>query len=279
MALLKIKDFDPRYKETLGGDGLQGFDVYTDVGNDKVGTVQDILVSESGQLRYLIVEVGFWIFGKSVLVPVGRCRVNNDHKRIFLSGFSKRQAEQLPEFNEKLRVDKDYERRVRGVYRHQQTPATAATVPLTDLYGPSATAVPSDSAAHRPSQPPVDYRHEPQIQQPLAGHHSIADRHQTSHPVKPEGLGVEHPVQPPVMQSHPASATGWPGNVGQPPVMTEPASPVAPDPVDATVNDPDEQDPFFYDLDEKDRLIMKLYQERLMARQRLHQPGSTTQPQ
>lgn len=279
MALLKIKDFDPHYKETLGSDGLQGFDVYTDMGNDKVGTVQDILVNESGQLRYLIVDVGFWIFGKSVLVPVGRCRVNSDRKRILLSGFSKRQAEQLPEFTEKLRVDKDYERQVRGVYRHQEAPVTETAIPLTDLYGPGSAehSQPINPVAPASAHPGVNQRQDPALQPPHFGHAIAQEAHHHDKPAPDRP--VPRPVAQPPVPSHPPSATGWPGDPVQHAVRPEQQPTVAANLDSRSVDDLDEKDPFFYDLDEKDRLIMKLYQERLMARQRMHQSGSTTQPQ
>jgi len=38
--------------------------VYTDT-DEKIGTVNDALVDEEGHFRYFIVDLGFWIFGKS----------------------------------------------------------------------------------------------------------------------------------------------------------------------------------------------------------------------
>jgi uncharacterized protein (TIGR02271 family) len=129
MALLKLKDFDPNYRDTFGGEDIQGFDVYSDATNDKVGSVTDVLVDDDGHFRYLVVDLGFWIFGKKVLLPVGRSRIDYNARRVYAIGMTRQQAESLPEYNENTRPDYDYEERVRGVYRPQTTDATSGIMP------------------------------------------------------------------------------------------------------------------------------------------------------
>lgn len=75
------------------------------------------MVDEQGRFRYLVVDTGFWVFGKQVLLPVGRSRIDQNNRRIYAVGLTKEQAEDLPEFSEDLKVDYDYEERVRGVDR------------------------------------------------------------------------------------------------------------------------------------------------------------------
>ncbi len=117
MALVKLTDFYPNYKqEIFGGDDIKGYDVYAET-NDKIGGVYDVLVDESGRFRYFVIDTGFWVFGKKVLLPVGRARIDYDRHRIFATGMTKEQAEHLPEYNENMTVDYDYEERVRNVYR------------------------------------------------------------------------------------------------------------------------------------------------------------------
>jgi uncharacterized protein (TIGR02271 family) len=120
MALYKLEDFDPNYRDTFG-DEIKGYDVYADRNDEKIGSVKNILVDESGHFRYLVVDTGFWIFGKQILLPVGRSSIDHNARRIYALGFTQEQAENLPEFNDNLRIDYDYEERVRGVYR---TPVT-----------------------------------------------------------------------------------------------------------------------------------------------------------
>ncbi|MEA5566227.1 DUF2382 domain-containing protein [Anabaena sp. UHCC 0399] len=118
MVLYKLEDFDPNYRDTLQGEDIKGLGVYTERNNEKIGTVNDVLVDDDGHFRYLIVDLGFWIFGKKVLLPVGRTRIDHGTDRVYAVGMTREQAENLPEFDERLNLDHDYEERVRGVYRN-----------------------------------------------------------------------------------------------------------------------------------------------------------------
>ncbi|MFB2982359.1 DUF2382 domain-containing protein [Microseira sp. BLCC-F43] len=124
MALLKLEDFDPNYRETFEGDDVKGLGVYAE-GNEKIGTVSDVLVDENGHFRYLVVDLGFWIFGKKVLLPIGRTRIDYNADRVYAIGMTREQAENLPEYSDRMTADYDYEERVRGVYRTQPVEASA----------------------------------------------------------------------------------------------------------------------------------------------------------
>lgn len=129
MPLFKIGDFNPNYREDAfdGGD-VKGLDVYAGRTEEKIGSIHDVLVDQTGRFRYFVIDTGFWIFGKKVLLPVGRCRVDVDARRIHAIGIStKEQAEKLPEYDDRMTVDYDYEERVRHVYR---TPTVEASVPV-----------------------------------------------------------------------------------------------------------------------------------------------------
>jgi len=127
MALHKISDFDPDYRSSFDDRDMKGYSVYSD-GDEKIGTINDILVDEEGRFRYFIVDLGFWIFGKKVLLPVGRARIDDNAERIYTTGLTREQAENLPEYNEHDLVDYDYEERVRGVYRSPNNYGTAGTM-------------------------------------------------------------------------------------------------------------------------------------------------------
>ena len=124
MALLKLEDFDPNYRETFEGDDVKGLGVYAE-GDEKIGTVSDVLVDENGHFRYLVVDLGFWIFGKKVLLPIGRSRIDYNADRVYAVGMTREQAENLPEYSDRMTADYDYEERVRGVYRTQPVEASA----------------------------------------------------------------------------------------------------------------------------------------------------------
>jgi len=130
MALQKLKDFDPNYREALEGKDIHGFSVYAQGTDEKVGTIDDLLVDEEGTFRYLIVDLGFWIFGKKVLLPIGRTRINFKEQRVYALGMSKEQAENLPELTKDMTVDYDYEERVRGVYRPSAMASLETAMPL-----------------------------------------------------------------------------------------------------------------------------------------------------
>lgn len=135
MALAKIADLYPNYREDIfGGEDIKSFSVY-DQANDKIGSVYDIIVDETGKFRYLVIDTGFWVFGKKVLLPVGRANIDYAQERIYAKDLTKEQVESLPEYDDDMTIDYDYEERVRTVYRgveYEQTPdmtqnATAAS--------------------------------------------------------------------------------------------------------------------------------------------------------
>ena len=127
MALVKLADAYPNYKqEIFGGDDIKGYEVYSAT-DEKVGGIYDALVDETGRFRYLVIDTGFWVFGKKVLVPIGRVRMDYDRRRVYITGLTKDQVERLPEYNDNMTVDYDYEERVRGIYRPTTTASTATT--------------------------------------------------------------------------------------------------------------------------------------------------------
>jgi len=141
MPLQKIENFDPHYRETFGDDDLKGLDVYAEGTNEKIGTIGDVLVDEAGHFRYLVVDIGFWVFGKRVLLPIGRVQHDHNARRVSVS-LTKAQVEALPEFNgDAAAVDYDHEEQVRGVYR-----TDAVTAPV-DTSAPLETSAPLDVAA------------------------------------------------------------------------------------------------------------------------------------
>jgi uncharacterized protein (TIGR02271 family) len=117
MPLTRIGEFDPNYREAFDGNALNGLGVYAGETNEKIGTVSDVLVDEKGNFRYLVIDLGFWILGKKVLLPVGRSQIDTKANRVNTVGLTKQQAQALPEFSDRTTADYDYEERVRGVYR------------------------------------------------------------------------------------------------------------------------------------------------------------------
>ncbi|KST65933.1 DUF2382 domain-containing protein [Mastigocoleus testarum] len=117
MALYKIADLYPNYKEDIfAGSDIKDFSVYSET-DEKVGSVHDVIVDGTGRFRYFIIDTGFWIFGKKVLLPVGRATIDYSDKRVYAVGLKKDAADRLPEYNDDMVIDFDYEERVRSAYR------------------------------------------------------------------------------------------------------------------------------------------------------------------
>ena len=119
MALMKFKETYPNYRTEMSDDRAAHFDDYSVyAGDDKVGSIKDALFeSNTGNIRYLIVDTGFWFFGKQVLLPIGLANFDYDNERIYVNGLTKEQVENLPEYSDDMTVDHDYEERVTAGYR------------------------------------------------------------------------------------------------------------------------------------------------------------------
>jgi uncharacterized protein (TIGR02271 family) len=120
MALHKIKDFYPDYRDQFGDHDIVGYDLYS--GNEKVGSVDNLLVDDEGKFRYLVINTGVWIFGKKVLLPIGRSRLNYSDRRVYVDGLTRDQVENLPGYDDRD-VDYNHEEQVRGIYRPPAAPA------------------------------------------------------------------------------------------------------------------------------------------------------------
>lgn len=129
MPLLKLEDFYTDYRQnTTSDDDIKKYEVYAQDGNgrdvDKVGSVYDVLVdARDGRFRYFVIDTGPWIFGKKVLLPVGRANINTSEKRVYAKGLTKQQVEDLPNFDNLDKIDYNQEEQVRDVYR----PTVAST--------------------------------------------------------------------------------------------------------------------------------------------------------
>lgn len=116
MVLYKLNEYDPEYKAAFNGKDILSFDIYGQ-NDERVGSVKNAMVDEEDRLRYFIIDTGFWIFGKNVLLPVGMVRIDFDDQRVYAPTLTKQQVKDLPEFTEDLRIDNEYEEQVRGIYR------------------------------------------------------------------------------------------------------------------------------------------------------------------
>lgn len=131
MTLHRIADLYPNYQQDIfGGEDIKGYSVYAGLTDEKIGTVYDALLDDSGRFRYLVIDTGFWILGKKVLLPVGRCQINYQKDCVYAIGIvNQEQAERLPKYDEQMTIDYDYEESVRSVYRTPVAETETATTP------------------------------------------------------------------------------------------------------------------------------------------------------
>ena len=227
MPLLKLEDFDPNYRESFNGSDIKGMGVYAE-GEQKIGTVGEVLVDDQGHFRYFVVDLGFWIFGKKVLLPVGRSRVDHNSDRVYAVGMTREQADKLPEFSSLDKLDYDYEEQVRGVYR---TPGgTTGVNPSFQASAPVNTAAPLEASAA------LDAAYTAGMSGAMAAQ-------------PPNYTAYDQPSAPDAAPYHPAAT----------PTTTPSAATYNRDAY--TYN----QEPSLYGLNDQDHQTLKLYEERLIA--------------
>jgi hypothetical protein len=105
------------YGQDVVGDraDLVGYDVEASDGH--IGKIDK--ASEDANRRYLVVDTGFWIFGKKRMVPAGLVsRVDHNDKRVFIS-MSKDQIKSAPDYDdlERRYSDDDYDTTFGSYYR------------------------------------------------------------------------------------------------------------------------------------------------------------------
>ena len=93
------------YREDLsvGGRDLVGYDVEGTDG--KIGTIDE--ASNEAGTAYVVVDTGFWIFGKKRLIPAGVIQqVNDDDRKVYVS-LTKDEIKDAPDFEESHREQRD----------------------------------------------------------------------------------------------------------------------------------------------------------------------------
>jgi ribosomal 30S subunit maturation factor RimM len=123
MALRPISRVDGYAFPSEGWD-VRGWEVRTEVGDEKVGKVEDMLLDGSGSLRYLDVDLGFR--KKHILVPLDRAHADLESETVRIEGMTKDQVEAVPEYAlAPETLDEGYERRLATVYgTNQEAPVS-----------------------------------------------------------------------------------------------------------------------------------------------------------
>jgi len=120
---------DAQFPESMAD--VRGFEVRTLDDDEKVGKVDDVICAPDGRLRYLDVDLGGFFNTKHVLLPVGGAQVDAQHDVVWVSGMTKEQIKQLPDYaGDASAITDDYETRFRGAYAARGTESAGGE----DLY-------------------------------------------------------------------------------------------------------------------------------------------------
>jgi sporulation protein YlmC with PRC-barrel domain len=106
---------------------VRGWEVRTMADGEKVGEVEDLLLDDSGSIRYLDVDLN--APRKHVLIPVSRTRVDEAEGVVWVPALSRSQFEAVPSYNHDPRTLTDeYQNRLAAAYE-VRGPARTATRP------------------------------------------------------------------------------------------------------------------------------------------------------
>jgi photosynthetic reaction center H subunit len=128
MTLHKLSDRE-RPVATPGAVDATGWEVRTRPDNEKVGKVREVLVEDSGTVRYLDVDLG--LFSKRVLVPLGRATPDSGDEIVWVDGFDKDGFKEIPAYDGDLaKLNADYHAGLQRDYSAAETafdPTAAGT--------------------------------------------------------------------------------------------------------------------------------------------------------
>jgi ribosomal 30S subunit maturation factor RimM len=140
MALRPISRVDD-YQFPPDAWDVRGWTVRTEMDDEKVGKVEDMLLDAHGSLRYLEVDVGF--LRKHVLVPLDNAFADRATETVRIEGMNKDALEDVPEYSlEPESLDEGYERRLDRVYGAARTTSTSRS---TSGAGPLPTGADADA--------------------------------------------------------------------------------------------------------------------------------------
>jgi hypothetical protein len=97
-----------------GVPDVAGFEVLTTDG-DKIGKVDEATREAGG--GWIVVDTGFWIFGKKRMIPAGAIESIDLEKREVRLALTKDQVKQAPDYDKVRRDEKAYRDEVGDYYR------------------------------------------------------------------------------------------------------------------------------------------------------------------
>jgi photosynthetic reaction center H subunit len=124
MTLHRISDRED-FAGGAGAVNARGWDVRTRVDDEDVGKVKDVLIEDTGEARYLDVDLG--IFRKRVLVPVERVTTDAADEVVWVNGFDKDGFGRIPEYDgDVAKLNADYRAGLMRDYSAAEASTTAS---------------------------------------------------------------------------------------------------------------------------------------------------------
>lgn len=103
------------HKFEEGTFDVRGWEVRTQLDDEKVGKVDDVLIDQEGNAPYLDVKLG--MFKKHVLLPIGQARVDEREDVVWVPGMEKNHFEDIPEYeHDESTINREYEDRLTAAY-------------------------------------------------------------------------------------------------------------------------------------------------------------------
>lgn len=122
MALRSISDSDDA-QSTASRSDLRNFEVRTRSTKDRLGTVDDVLVDQSGQIRYLCVRHAG--DDRHTLLPIGEVQADRTNRMVWAPVLHRESFGELPTWShDPASIDTDYERRLAAAYDGTYTKET-----------------------------------------------------------------------------------------------------------------------------------------------------------
>ena len=114
MALTPLSKIDPARLHPDTFD-VRGWEVRSEADDDKVGTVDDVLLDADGMPHLLDVNLG--VFKKHVLVPLGQAWADASRRVVWVEGVAKQDIERMPDYGrDPDALTPEFERRLAADY-------------------------------------------------------------------------------------------------------------------------------------------------------------------
>jgi len=92
---------------------------YTLLATDgEIGEVSDFLLDDELKLRYLVIDTGRWLPGKTVMLSTAWISSVDPQKQTVVMNIDKKRIEEGPDYSNEHELDREYEARLHNPFRY-----------------------------------------------------------------------------------------------------------------------------------------------------------------